>query len=439
MALGFAWAAYPYALFALETNSNDSLVGMLTVLAMLGLTHGRPAGLGAARAERRSAWPRRRSSRRWPWRRCSRPRGEPPGPRCGSSSPSRLAAVLVAAFAPFVPDGGLREIYDRTVGYQASRPSPFSVWGQNESLEPLRTAVQAGAVLLGLAVAFVPRRKTPVQVAALAAAVLIAVQLGVTHWFYLYVVWFAPLALVALMAPWRGPARARAERRRGRPRARARRRVRRLALLLLGAGFLLVTFGPQPFSGPEESDLPVYAYYADLMLHGDLPYRDFGFEYPPLAAPLMALGGIAGTGEREYELAFAALTFAAALRGGAARRRRRRPHRWGSADGAAGRRRSRCCSAGRWSARASTSPRWRSRWPRSCCCAPRGRGPRSPCWVSGRSPRASPWWLPRWRSPGWSRAASAARRSRAPRCWSRRWRRSGVPRRCSLPTGSGTR
>ncbi len=43
------------------------------------------------------------------------------------------------------------------------------------------------------------------QVAALAGAVLIAVQLGVTHWFFLYVVWFAPLALVALMAPWRGP------------------------------------------------------------------------------------------------------------------------------------------------------------------------------------------------------------------------------------------
>ena len=80
-------------------------------------------------------------------------------------------------------------------------------------------------------------------------------------------------------------------------------------MLLLGAGFLVVTFGPRPFSGAEHSDLPVYAYYADLMLQGDLPYRDFAFEYPPLAAPLMALAGIAGTGEREYELAFAALTF----------------------------------------------------------------------------------------------------------------------------------
>ena len=203
VALGFAWAAYPYALFALQTNSNDSLVAMLTVLAMLGLTVSRPrasalasgAAVGLAAAAKfapRALAPlfaTASGDRRF---------------RQAAIFAAGLALVLVAAFAPFVPDGGLREVYDRTVGYQASRPSPFSIWGQNESLEPLRTAVQAGAVLLGLAVAFVPRRKTPVGVAALAGAVLIAVQLGVTHWFYLYVVWFAPLALVALMAPWRG-------------------------------------------------------------------------------------------------------------------------------------------------------------------------------------------------------------------------------------------
>ena len=51
-----------------------------------------------------------------------------------------------------------------------------------------------------------PRRRDAFQVAALGAAVIIAVQLTVSHWFYLYIVWFAPLALVALMAPWRtGP------------------------------------------------------------------------------------------------------------------------------------------------------------------------------------------------------------------------------------------
>jgi hypothetical protein len=47
----------------------------------------------------------------------------------------------------------------------------------------------------------VPRRRDIVTLAALGAAVLIALQLAVTHWFYLYLVWFLPLVLVALLAP----------------------------------------------------------------------------------------------------------------------------------------------------------------------------------------------------------------------------------------------
>ena len=56
------------------------------------------------------------------------------------------------------------------------------------------------AALFAIAVAFWPRRKTPVQIASLAAAVTIAVQLGATHWFYFYVVWFLPFVLAALFA-----------------------------------------------------------------------------------------------------------------------------------------------------------------------------------------------------------------------------------------------
>jgi hypothetical protein len=51
----------------------------------------------------------------------------------------------------------------------------------------------------------VPRRKTPVQVAALGAAVLIALQIVAAHWFYLYIVWFTPFVLVALFALHREP------------------------------------------------------------------------------------------------------------------------------------------------------------------------------------------------------------------------------------------
>ena len=108
-----------------------------------------------------------------------------------------FAAVAVACVLPFVPDGGLREIYDRTLGYQATRSSPFSIWGQAPSLDFAQPVVRAAAAALAIAVAFFPRFKTAVQIAALAAAVTIAVQLTASHWFYFYVVWFLPFALVA--------------------------------------------------------------------------------------------------------------------------------------------------------------------------------------------------------------------------------------------------
>jgi hypothetical protein len=48
-------------------------------------------------------------------------------------------------------------------------------------------------------VAFLPRRRTLPQIAALAAGVLIAVQLTADHWFYLYIPWFLPLVAAALL------------------------------------------------------------------------------------------------------------------------------------------------------------------------------------------------------------------------------------------------
>ena len=93
---------------------------------------------------------------------------------------------------------GLHDFYDRTLGFQSSRGSPFSVWGLY-GWDTAQTAVQVAAVLLAVAVAFLPRRRDLVGLCALAAAVLIALQLGVTHWFYLYIVWFLGPMLIALL------------------------------------------------------------------------------------------------------------------------------------------------------------------------------------------------------------------------------------------------
>ena len=55
--------------------------------------------------------------------------------------------------------------------------------------------------MLALVVALVPRRKGPVELTALTAAVLVAFQLTLTHWFYLYLPWVVPFVLLWLLLP----------------------------------------------------------------------------------------------------------------------------------------------------------------------------------------------------------------------------------------------
>jgi hypothetical protein len=85
-----------------------------------------------------------------------------------------------------------------------------------------------------------------------------------------------------------------------------------LAIALLLAGWAL-TLWAAPWSDERVSDLFVYRTFADPVLKGSLPYRDVAFEYPPLAAPALALPGLAGTGEETFRWAFALWTLAAAI------------------------------------------------------------------------------------------------------------------------------
>ena len=56
------------------------------------------------------------------------------------------------------------------------------------------------AIASFIGVYFLPARRTLVQVAALAGALLIALQMTITYWLYPYLVWFFPLVLLAIFA-----------------------------------------------------------------------------------------------------------------------------------------------------------------------------------------------------------------------------------------------
>ena len=107
--------------------------------------------------------------------------------------------VLVVCFQA-LQDPGLSTFWHRTIAEQGGRDSPFSIWGQAPSLGWLQTVVKIAVVGLAVLVAFRPRRRDHVTVAALGAAVMIGMELTVDHWFYLYIPWFLPFLLIALLA-----------------------------------------------------------------------------------------------------------------------------------------------------------------------------------------------------------------------------------------------
>jgi hypothetical protein len=198
VALAYAWLAYPFTMYTLASSFNDALVALLVVCCLLVVSSPPARGALSALAGLTKFGPLILAPL------------FAAGP--GERRPRPLVlftvgflAVAAAVTLPLLPDGGFRELYDRSLGYQASRGSPFSVWGQAPSLDWLQTLSKVFAVALAAALFFVPRRRSTIQLAALAAALLISVQVTANHWFYPYAVWFAPLVLIAVFAVQRGP------------------------------------------------------------------------------------------------------------------------------------------------------------------------------------------------------------------------------------------
>ncbi|MBJ7520333.1 MAG: DUF2029 domain-containing protein [Solirubrobacteraceae bacterium] len=86
----------------------------------------------------------------------------------------------------------------------------------------------------------------------------------------------------------------------------------------LVVGFLvLTTVGPM--ADTRVSDLYLYGQYAQLLADGNVPYLDFGFEYPPLGIVPIAIAGVPFPGQGgeggAFDWAFGALMLICALAG----------------------------------------------------------------------------------------------------------------------------
>jgi hypothetical protein len=209
IALAYAWVSFPFTLFALESDSNDTLVAVMILAALYfagsppvrgafaalaGLTKFAPLALAPLLATHGL----REQRDRWVGIRALRSR---------SLALFLLAFLVTAAIVsiPALAHDSLNTIFQRTLVYQSNRGSPFSVWGLYGLPGP-QLVVQLAALALAVALAVLPRRDDLVGLAAACAAVIIAVQLGIDHWFYLYIPWFFPLVMIALLARLDAPA-----------------------------------------------------------------------------------------------------------------------------------------------------------------------------------------------------------------------------------------
>jgi hypothetical protein len=189
--LAYAWAAYPFTLFALSSNSNDTLVPLLVVTALLVIRWAPTRGVVGAAAGLTKFAPLALAPLLM--------RGVGPMPPLRSLWKFVLAygLTLLALMAYVIVTGNLSAFWHDTISYQAGRPAPFSIWGLWGGLGPVQHLLQGAAVALGVIAFFLPRRRGLVEVTALGAAIIIALQMGITYWFYLYIPWFFPLVIVA--------------------------------------------------------------------------------------------------------------------------------------------------------------------------------------------------------------------------------------------------
>jgi hypothetical protein len=206
--LAYLWAAYPFTLYVLSSNSNDSLVALMIVCALLVMTSAPARGILAAFAGLTKFAPfvlaplLLRGTGEWPsWR-------ESGFWRRGGLFMAGFVAGVVVPMLLVLLNHDWHDFWTDTIKYQASRPAPFSIWGLwgdtfggvTSSLI-VEQRIWEGLTVLGAVLVMVfPRgNRSIVQVAALGGALVIAVECCLTYWFYLYIAWFFALVIVALI------------------------------------------------------------------------------------------------------------------------------------------------------------------------------------------------------------------------------------------------
>ena len=205
--LAYSWLAFPFTLYAGGLASNDSIVAAALVATLLAARY--PARRGAMAAV--AAWSKLSPLALLPLLASQDLQARDRRTRLLAFT-GAFALVSAALFLPVLAHGGAGEFLGRTFGFQLGREPAYSIWERLDGdglahtatwvtdpariLHGLLVATTIGA---GVALLWLPRRRDVIGLAGASAALVMAIQLCDGYYTFTYTLWFAPLALVALV------------------------------------------------------------------------------------------------------------------------------------------------------------------------------------------------------------------------------------------------
>jgi hypothetical protein len=204
--LAYCWLAFPFTLYAGGLAANDSLVAAALVGTLLAARS--PARRGAVAAL--AAWTKLSPLALVPVVICHMP---PARTRRTTLLTGAAAFVLASLLilAPVLIHSSASTFVTRTFGFQLSRSPAFSIWERLNAGSLIAAAwvkpasqVAHGALIsvtagFALMLMRAPRRQDVVGLAGACAAILTAMQICQGYYSFTYILWFAPLVMVALI------------------------------------------------------------------------------------------------------------------------------------------------------------------------------------------------------------------------------------------------
>ncbi|HZY56196.1 MAG TPA: glycosyltransferase family 87 protein [Rubrobacteraceae bacterium] len=194
-ALLFAWAVFPYTLYSTNNNTNDVImaavvaIGLATVASPLarGMTVAAGFAIKLFTLILAPLWMLHDGRRRAPI----------------VDFVLGGTGVVLLTFWVFAldgdPIGAAKHFYERTLAFQSSRETPWTIFIQVPELGFLQRPLTALAVFLAVLIPFVTKKRTVRRLAAFSAALIITFQITFNYWFYPYIIWFEPFVFLALL------------------------------------------------------------------------------------------------------------------------------------------------------------------------------------------------------------------------------------------------